>query len=161
MHYMNDKSKSVEYFLFHLLQDTTLTLSSLPYLNSLISEFFQHYETSMEADDVFLHGRNIVMCSHAPSKTTFYKFPLRGKAWLGIKTPDTPTHCGTPRRRLVVLRRPPKGDTTQVMDSCKGEYNCAPAPAVSTKCIPQPAPQIHPPVPPPCRWDPYSPSREI
>ena len=30
----------------------------------------------MEADDVFLHGRNIVMCSHAPSKTTFYKFPL-------------------------------------------------------------------------------------
>ena len=76
MHYMNDKSKSVEYFLFHLLQDTTLSLSSLPYLNSLISEFFQHYETSMEADDVFLHGRNIVMCSHAPSKTTFYKFPL-------------------------------------------------------------------------------------
>ena len=78
MHYMNDKSKSVEYFLFHLLQDTTLPLShsSLPYLNSLISEFFQHYETSMEADDVFLHGRNIVMCSHAPSKTTFYKFPL-------------------------------------------------------------------------------------
>ena len=77
---MNDKSKSVEYFLFHLLQDTTLSLSSLPYLNSLISEFFQHYETSMEADDIFLHGRNIVMCSHAPSKTTFYKFPLeRGK----------------------------------------------------------------------------------
>ena len=56
------------------MQDTTLSLSSLPYLNSLISEFFQHYETSMEADDIFLHGRNIVMCSHAPSKTTFYKF---------------------------------------------------------------------------------------
>lgn len=30
----------------------------------------------MKADDVFLHGRNFVQCSHAPSKTTFYSLPL-------------------------------------------------------------------------------------
>ena len=30
----------------------------------------------MEADDVFLHGRNFSTCSHTPSKTTFYRFPL-------------------------------------------------------------------------------------
>ena len=71
----NQRVLNISYFIFCKILHS-LALSSLPYLNSLISEFFQHYETSMEADDVFLHGRNIVMCSHAPSKTTFYKFPL-------------------------------------------------------------------------------------
>ena len=69
----NQRVLNISYFIFCKILHS---LSSLPYLNSLISEFFQHYETSMEADDIFLHGRNIVMCSHAPSKTTFYKFPL-------------------------------------------------------------------------------------
>ena len=101
----NQRVLNISYFILYLLQDTTLSLSlsSLPYLNSLISEFFQHYETSMEADDVFLHGRNIVMCSHAPSKTTFYKFPLLCLL-LGYPSPPCP-HFG--QISSTIIMQPP------------------------------------------------------
>ena len=93
----NQRVLNISYFIFCKILHS-LSLSSLPYLNSLISEFFQHYETSMEADDVFLHGRNIVMCSQAPSKTTFYKFPLYSKHFHGTWTMNNHTS----KHRIII-----------------------------------------------------------